>query len=82
MTMTGFGGFGPRGHGPDHAGAPPTGDEIQFGTTGADTLTADGVHTVVAGLAGDDSIAGSAIDERGHPDRRAWPGCPDGRRRQ
>jgi Ca2+-binding RTX toxin-like protein len=63
MTMTGLGGFGPRGRGPDHAGVPPMGDEIQFGTTGADTLTADGVHTVVAGLAGDDSIAGSAIDE-------------------
>jgi Ca2+-binding RTX toxin-like protein len=61
--MTGFDGFGPRSHGRDHVDGQPAADDVQFGTTGADTLTADGVHTVVAGLAGDDSIAGSAINE-------------------
>ncbi|CAN7185201.1 calcium-binding protein [Phenylobacterium sp. LjRoot225] len=61
--MKGSGGFGPRGHGPGHGGVPPTPADMQIGTTGADSLVADGVHTVVNGLAGDDSIAGSTIDE-------------------
>lgn len=61
--MIGSGDFGPRGHGPEHGGEPPAAADVQFGTTGADTLVADGSHTVVDGLAGDDSIIGSATSE-------------------
>jgi Ca2+-binding RTX toxin-like protein len=49
--------------GPDHAGLRYSADDVQLGTSGADSLTADGSHTVVNGLAGADSIAGTANAE-------------------
>ena len=58
----GTGGPGGRPPGGDHGppGSPLAAADIQSGTAGGDTLTADGTHKALDGLAGNDLLTGTA----------------------